>query len=140
MKPTLVQTEGKEVQFADPNLEKTVRKTIRKPKDPILKSDLEGLTDLLNASDKNIPDLNGIEHCIHLGRLFLTTNQVSDISPLSRLTNLEILCLGDNQIQDISPLSNLTNLQELTSRDNQISDISPLSNLSNLQVLRIITK
>ena len=125
---------NEKVQFADPNLESEIRKAIKKPEGAILKSDLEGLTKLY-ATEKNITNLNGIEHCTNLQELDLWKNQISDINPLSRLTNLQLLNLWDNQISDISPLSRLTKLKSLGLGGNQIIDISPLGNLANLQHL-----
>ncbi len=125
------------VEFVDLNLEKTIRKAMRKPKEPILKLDLEQLTDLLDASDKTVANLIGLKHCTHIARLFLMNNQISDITPLNGLTNLQILSLENNQINDVSPLTGLTNLQELGLGSNKISDISSLSNLTNLQTLQL---
>ena len=54
-----------------------------------------------------------ISELVHLERLYLEDNQLTDISPLSGLANLSRLHLNDNQLADISPLSKLTNLSEL---------------------------
>ncbi|MGC8718106.1 MAG: leucine-rich repeat domain-containing protein, partial [bacterium] len=65
-------------------------------------------------------------------KLFLESNQISDISPLANLTKLQELYLESNQISDISPLANLTKLQELDLSNNQISDIRPLTRNAGL--------
>ncbi len=124
-------------QFADPSLEAVIRQKIEKPDGPLLKSDLEGLTELHAGygGGCNIAYLSGIEHCINLQDLDLGDNEICDISSLSRLPNLKWLRLTRNQISNISPLSCLTNLESLSLPGNQISDISPLSNLTNLQKL-----
>ena len=124
------------VYFADPNLEAAVRDAIGKPTGPIYSSDLVGLTSL-SASQKNITDLTGLEHCTSLTVLHLSGNQISDVSPLANLITLTELWLESNQISDISSLANLTNLISLDLRGNQISDISPLANLTNLTELRL---
>ncbi len=127
---------AEEVQFADPNFELAIRKSIEKPEGAILKSDLEGLAKLY-ANEKNITNLNGIEHCKNLQELVLWKNKISDISPLNSLANLQLLNLWDNQISDISPLSGLTKLKSLGLGGNQIIDTSPLGGLTNLQRLHL---
>ena len=74
-------------------------------------------------------------------RLYLSSNQISDVSPLASLTNLEWLYLSDNiggmgtGVSDLSPLASLTNLKWLYLSDNRISDLNPLSALTNLERL-----
>ena len=119
---------GEEVTFPDPSLEAAIREAINKPKGPIYTGQLEELI-YLDASQKDITDLAGLEHCTNLTMLYLDHNHITDISPLSGLTNLTGLSLNNNQITDISPLSSLTNLTELYLGFNQIADISPLISL-----------
>ena len=102
-----------------------IRETIHKPEGPIYPSDLEGLTSL-DARERNIADLTGLEYCSNLSELQLWGNEISDISPLADLTNLTSLVLGDNQISDFLPLAGLTGLTSLSLHSNQISDISVL--------------
>ena len=78
-----------------------------------------------------------ISELVHLERLYLEDNQLTDISPLSGLANLSRLHLNDNQLADISPLSKLTNLSELSLNSNRLTDISPLSDLVNLSILHL---
>ena len=89
--------------FPDPNLDALVRKAIDKPEGAILPSELEGLTSL-EASERGITDLNGLEYCTNLTDLNLWDNRIRDISPLASLTNLTHLIVGHNQISDISSL------------------------------------
>jgi Leucine-rich repeat (LRR) protein len=119
------------VNFADHNLEAAVREAIAKPEGTIYPSDLADLTSL-DASDRNITNLSGLENCIDLTELWLNDNKISDITPLSHLTNLELLSLNGNQVDNISALSHLTNVNYLYLADNEISDITSLSNLVNL--------
>ena len=133
---TLVACGPKEITFPDSNLEAAIRDAIDKPEGAILASDCEGLTSL-DASERYITDLSGLEYCTNLTELQLWNNQISDISPLASLTNLTILELRFNQISDISPLASLTNLTTLDLWNNQISDISPLASLNNLTELNL---
>lgn len=100
---------------------------------------LEHATDLqfLVLSNNSISDLSPISSLIGLVYLNLGTNQISDVSPLSRLINLEVLGLSDNRIVDVSPLAGLTNLRELNLNSNLISNISLLAGLENLESLTI---
>ncbi len=117
------------VYFADANLKAAVESALG-ISDPT-PTDMLSLTNL-NANDRGIVDLTGIEHATNLTYLWLYYNQISDISALSGLTNLTILYLFSNQISNISALSGLTNLTDLGLSNNQISDISALSGLTNL--------
>jgi len=125
---------GTRVNFPDPNLEAAVREAIGKPTGDIYASDLAGLTSL-DASERNIADLTGLEYAAGLTWLALSENQVVDISPLADLTKLTYLYLENNQISDISPLASLSGVIALGLSNNQISDISPLASLTNLEVL-----
>jgi len=95
--------EGEAVTFADPNLEAAIREAIGKATGPICPSDLEGLTSF-SASERNISDLTGLEHCVNLTYLDLSHNQISNISPLGNITNLADLQLDWNKISNIRPL------------------------------------
>ncbi|EBF5117196.1 hypothetical protein FHZ94_15430, partial [Listeria monocytogenes] len=120
--------------FPDTNLAEVIRVKLGKASvsDMVTQSDLDSITSL-DARNKNITDISGVEHLTRLVAVSFDSNQISDISPLSGLTNLSSLALRHNQISDISPLSGLTNLySHLSFSDNQVSDISPLSGLTNL--------
>lgn len=108
------------VTFTDHNLEAAIRYAIDKPEGYIHTSDLAGLTSL-NASDRHITTLKGLEHCTSLTRLELDFNQIKDLSPLAPLTNLTILGLWSNQISDILPLVSLPNLSSLYIGDNPLN-------------------
>jgi endonuclease/exonuclease/phosphatase family metal-dependent hydrolase len=117
--------------FPDSGLETAIREAIGKPTGFIYKTNLIGRT-FLNASDWDIANLEGIQHCTSLTRLVLEDNKIVDINPLSGLTNLTELWLYNNKTVDISPLSGLTNLTHLVLGNNKIVDISPLLGLTNL--------
>ena len=110
--------------FADSNLQAAVEEAlgISNP----TPDDMLGLF-FLNASNRGIVDLTGLEHATNLLELGLANNEINDITPLSGLTALLWLDLEYNQIRSISGLSGLTNVTSLFLNDNQISDISALS-------------
>ena len=91
------------VNFPDSNLEQAIRDAIDKPTGDIYESDLTTLT-YLDAEDRDIVDLTGLEYCAALTSLELDDNQIVDISPVSGLTNLTVVNLNKNQIVDISPV------------------------------------
>jgi len=129
---------------------------------PITQEEMASLT-RLEASNKEISDLTGLEFATNLTRLDLgaqvvhrrevkyyrvdggsywserddgdNSNEISDLSPLSGMAKLEYLNLGSNLISDVSSLSGLTSLTYLDLYDNYISDVSALSNLTNLTSL-----
>jgi Leucine-rich repeat (LRR) protein len=122
--------------FIDQNLEAAVREAIGKPEGALLISDLEALTEL-EASERDIADITGLEHCTSLTTLRLSDNQIGNISPLQNLTSLTGLQLDGNEISHLTPLSNLTSLTWMYLGYNQISDVSPLSGLTSLTNLYI---
>ena len=124
------------VEFVDPNLEAAIREAIDKATGDVYESDLLGLTSL-DATQRDITNLSGIEHCTDLTSLSSGGNQISDISPLANLTNLTSLGLCDNQISDIGPVANLTSLMELDLGGNQVGDVGALANLTNLTWLNL---
>jgi len=113
------------VNFPDPALETAIRDAIGKPTRDIHDTDLIGLTSL-NANNRGIVNLEGIQYCVDLTTLYLAKNKIVDTSALSGLTNLTTLYLYDNEISDLSELSGLANLTELALMENQIVDISAL--------------
>ena len=128
------QTEA-QVNFPDPNLEAAIRDALGIQEGPITDSDLAGLTEL-DASERSVSNLSGIEHCINLHNLNLERNSINDISQLSGLTDLQMLNLAfNNRITELSSLRNLTKLQTLNLAVNQIIYISPLSDLPNMRRL-----
>ena len=62
----------------------------------------------LDARDRQISDLTGLELATALTELDLRDNAISDVKPLAGLVKLETLLLTGNPIQDASSLTNLT--------------------------------
>ena len=125
------------VSIPDPNLEASVRETLNlPPKKALTQFDLLSLAGL-DAKDRQITDLTGLQHARNIRSLNLSENQIRDISSLATLTQLTMLSLDGNQIIDLRPLAGLTTLAILSLSDNQIVDLTPLSRLTNLSVLQI---
>ena len=133
------------VNIPDANLRAVIADSLGKASgEAITSADMATLT-RLDAPNKGISDLTGLEHAINLTGLdlgfaavgveFINSNTISDLSPLSNLTNLAGLVLGGNSISDVSALSGITSLTGIDLGHNSISDISALSGLTNMQVL-----
>ncbi|MYC74413.1 T9SS type A sorting domain-containing protein, partial [Candidatus Poribacteria bacterium] len=147
------------VHIPDPNLRAVIIEALGKsPNTPITAEDIATLSEI-DAADREISDLTGLEFAKNLIVLFLDINPLSDLSPLSALTKLRELYFSDTQVVDLSPLSGLhalevigaeatrirslaplaglKNLQKLNTVDSDITDLSPLAGLTNLTRLRL---
>ena len=123
------------VNIPDPNLRNVIAQTLGKAPGAIITgADMARLTEL-DAPNRNITNLAGLETATNLTKLYLRFNSISDLSPLTGLTRLTVLILRDNSISDISPLTRLTNLTGLGLGNNNITYISPLAGLTNLREL-----
>lgn len=124
------------VTIADPGLEGALRAQLDKPQGPITEADMQTLT-LLDASNRNINVLDGLEHAVNLTWLNLGKNSIENLAPLASLTQMVWLYLDQNRIEDLSPLESLTNLQSLQVDSNRLVEISPLASLSTLLFLNL---
>ncbi|MDE3000995.1 MAG: leucine-rich repeat domain-containing protein [Gemmatimonadota bacterium] len=134
-----------EVFIPDANLRAVIEDSLGKASGArITRTEMAMLT-RLEAQNKGIGDLTGLEYAVNLTRIDLSEEQVSsssvannnsfsDLSPLANLTRLTWLDLSYNDnISDISSLSGLINLTHLNlSTNSRISDFSTLSSLANL--------
>ena len=100
------------VTIADGSLRAVIADSLGKTRNaPITRAKMATLT-RIDATDKGIRNLTGLEHATNLTWLNLQSNSITDISALSVLTNLEVLSLSGNRIVDISPLAANTGLGE----------------------------
>ena len=149
------------VEIPDPNLESAIREALQLPDSvPITQLEMLRLRDL-EAGQREITDLTGLEFASNLFSLYvgdssssfldlspllsltdlslLAVNhcRISDMTLLAKLTQLKSLILVENGIRDITPLAGLVNLGWLTLLENPIADPSPLANLTQLKELQI---
>ena len=121
--------------FADPGLDGAVRDALGLgPSDPLTLADVQGLTDL-DARERGIQDIRGIEALRGLTNLILRDNAIEDVGPLGELGGLQQLDLKGNEVHDINPLGSLAALRRLYLDFNNIHDIWGLHTLSGLQTL-----
>jgi hypothetical protein len=118
----------------DKNLEAALREVLHEPKKEFT-DEMYGRVYVLEAVNKGIKDLTGLEKCKNLRSLRLTKNQITDLKPLAGLVELQSLDLADNRIADVKPLAGLTNLQYLELSHNQVTSVEPLKGLSRLNSL-----
>ena len=130
--PPPVQLPGTVVHIPDPNLRAVIAEALgKKPNAPITVEEIERLRNL-DARDKGIRDLTGLQFATNLNRLGLRDNQISDLSPLAGLTKLRHLSLHGTLVSDLSPLRDLADLTHLEVNYTPVADISPVRGLTNL--------
>ena len=126
---------GAAVHIPDSNLRAAIAETLGKnPNAPITVEEMERLG-RLDARNRGIRDLTGLQFAINLDDLILDTNQISDLSPIAGLIELNGLDLNGNSISDLSPVKGLKNLTRLAFHETLVSDLSPLAGLINLEGL-----
>ncbi len=124
------------ISIPDANFEKAIRQNIKKYSGEIFSSDLKKIV-FLEAGEKDISDIEGVQYMKNVKYLYLEKNSIRDISLLSDLYKLEKISLNQNRISDIRPLAQLTNLKVIYMHTNLIKDITPLKLLINLEELYI---
>ena len=125
------------VTIPDSNLERAIRDTLSLPDGVSLTQlDMLRFTEL-QASQRDITNLTGLQYATTLEALHLWGNQIQDVTPLANLTKLRDLDLSYNAVVSVEPLAGLINLQRLNLTFNRVQDITPLANLVQLQRLYI---
>ncbi|MFT5088400.1 MAG: Leucine-rich repeat (LRR) protein, partial [Planctomycetota bacterium] len=120
--------------FADQGLEKAVRAALEKPRGELALDELLAL-ETLDASQRDIQTLEGIERLGGLRSLRLGANQLEILTPLASLTELQFLDLSDNAISDFAAIASLTSLTTLDLSANAITNLELLGQLQQLAYL-----
>ena len=120
----------------DVNLRTAIAETLGKVPALLTTADIARLT-RLEADERGIEDLRGLEHATRLERIELRRNAISDLSPLAGLTRLNNIKLRGNQITNVSPLAGLVNVDWLGLEENAIEDLRPLRKLIKLNGIGI---
>ena len=129
------------VQIPDPNLHAAIAEELGKgPNVPITVQEMERLK-RLDALNRGIHDLTGIQFAVNLERLLLSVNPITDLSPIAGLISLKNLRFGRSnseprnliKVSDLSPIARLVNLEKLHVDTTDISDISPIAELTKLE-------
>ena len=131
-------TQAQTVNIPDANLRAAIEEALGKTSGARITADEMLTLTRLEAENRSIEDLSGLETATNLEVLMLSHNLISDISPLAALLRLHHIRLEDNAISDISPLAGLIGLDDyLNISHNVVSDLSPLTGLINLRGLNI---
>ena len=125
------------VNIPDANLRAVIEAALGKTSGATITAEEMATLTRLEAVNKNIRNLTGLESATNLERLELRQNLISDISPLAGLVRLHRLGLQDNAISDLTPLAGLINLNSLSLEGNVVSDLTPLAGLINLRGLGV---
>ncbi|MEH6993785.1 leucine-rich repeat domain-containing protein [Neobacillus drentensis] len=128
--------EGEIVPFKDQALKEAVRDALHIYSRDLYESDMKMLTNL-DASDRGIEELDGLELAVNLMELQLDSNLVRNLEPIAGLTSLTFLSMSDNKLSDLTGLAPFTNLEALFLDSNEIKDISILSKFSKLMMLSL---
>ena len=125
------------VNIPDANLRAVIAETLDKQPNVLLtRPDMARLRHL-NAHNRDISDLTGLESATNLQEIRAHNNLITDLSPLAGLSRLNVIEFRDNVISDLSPLVGLINLRSLDVHNNLISDLSPIADLVLLDRLDI---
>ena len=88
--------------------------------------------DSLDASDRGVVDLTGLEEAAYLQHLLLDRNKITDISPIAG-SRLRTLTLAHNKVEDWTPLAGMVYLDFLALDGNSLGELPALpSGLSYL--------
>ena len=129
-------TFGDVVEIPDAKLATVLRSALGKPSGDLLDTDLARLVSL-HAGARDIANLEGLQYCVNLKRLWLFSNKIVNIEPLARLTKLWRLDLSGNQIVNVTALAGLKELSVLDLSNNQVADIYSLTNLLQLTTVNL---
>ena len=98
---------GADVPIPDPNLRAAIAEQLGKSLNArITVEEMEGLVSL-NAENRGIRDLTGIQYAANLENLHISENNASDLSPLAGLINLKHFVFTSNNVTDLSPRSGM---------------------------------
>lgn len=89
---------------------------------PIRRIDLYNLTGVLDPKELKIGNAEGLQFCVNIEKLDLSSNRLSDLPDLSMLSKLHTLDLNQNNLKEVPPVVySLQKLQNLNLNNNQLS-------------------
>jgi|GEM_PF-2657747 len=117
------------ITFEDPELEIAVRSAIDKFEEPVYLGDILDV-EILEATDKGINSLIGLESFINLRELKLDKNSINRIDSILALPNLEIVHLQENEITTVDLKYAFNKVVDLDLSKNKIKRVSFNSSLN----------
>ncbi|HTH47620.1 MAG TPA: SUMF1/EgtB/PvdO family nonheme iron enzyme [Candidatus Limnocylindria bacterium] len=131
---TLIPTgSAQTVSIPDPGLDAAVRDALQKPTGPLTQQDLLKLT-VLNAHERNISSLAGLEAASNLSTLLLFGNHLTSFSQPT-LTKLAFLDLSRNSLTNLTLPPGLSNLFSLVLEQNRLTQLVLPADLGGLEEL-----
>lgn len=132
----LVTSAPAQVVIPDPGLDAAVRQALQKPTGPLSSQDLLSLTNL-DASQRNITNLAGLEAARNLTTLSLQTNSLTLLSVPSELTNLVTIDLSFNPLTNCVFPNGLKHLNRILIQSSQLTNLTLPTNLTVLTELNL---
>ena len=126
-----------QVVIPDPGLNAVIRATLGKPIGPLTQQDMLSLTNL-NATNRNIRSIEGLETARNLSVLHLNNNALTNFALPNTLTNLGALDLSSNPLSQCTIPGGLTNLGTLTIESCQLNSFTLPANLTGLTTLDLM--
>lgn len=117
-------------------LAEVVAGTLHKTPETLKEDDLRDLIQL-DASDRDIDTIEGLQYAVNLEKINLSNNALTNIEPLRPLTSLIDVNLLGNRLRDIDPLNDHYQIKKLNlSRNNlYVMDISAIGSMISLEKL-----
>lgn len=97
-------------------------------------TDLSDLAQMVNLEElalcnQKIEDISGLKE-LHLKKLYLSKNMITDFSVLLNLIDLDTLCIMENPAENLSVIGECTGILRLNIQGMNLTDIDFLKNLS----------
>jgi formylglycine-generating enzyme required for sulfatase activity len=108
----MVSSHAQTVTIPDPGLDSAIRDALGKPSGPLTEQDLLSLTNL-NARNRNVSSIAGLETARNLVSLDLQINRLTNFALPTALSKMSSLNLSVNPLTNVSLPSGLTNLNTL---------------------------
>jgi len=125
---------AQEVSIPDPGLNAVIREALQKPVGPLTGQDLLSLTNL-NARDRNVSSITGLEAARNLAILDLQINRLTNFSLPRELTKLVTLDVSVNPLVTFSLPDGLTNLSSLALESAGLTNLNLPADLIRLNSL-----
>jgi formylglycine-generating enzyme required for sulfatase activity len=130
----LSSTRAQEISIPDPGLNAAIREELQKPNGPLTQTDMLVLTNL-NARNRNVSSLAGLEAAHNLASLDLQINRLTNFSLPTELTKLTTLDVSINPLTNFFLPNGLTNLASLTLESAGLTNLTLPSGLIRLNNL-----
>jgi formylglycine-generating enzyme required for sulfatase activity len=124
------------ISIPDPGLDAAIRFTLQKTNGPLTTQDLLSLSQL-QAGNRNISDLTGLDAARNLTLLNLSGNSVTNFTLPGALTNLAILDLSFNPLAQCIIPAGFTNLTTLKIENSSLTNLTLPAGLTGLTSIEL---